>query len=279
MKKKLIALAVAGVLSAPFAVFADEAAAPAAPAAAPAGPHTFTGNVMLTSEYLYRGIAQTRGKPAIQGGFDYSHSSGLYAGVWGSSITWISDAVAGASAGLEADIYGGYKNAFAEGSDWGYDVGVLTYNYPGTGKTNALYQIKPDTTELYGAISWKWLSLKYSHTTSALFGINKDSGLSDKTTGSGYLELNAAYDLGNTWGLSGHVGHQSVHGRSGASYSDVKVGVTKDLGFGTVGLAYSFTDAKDSCAASEFYCLANGSTGNTYSGGQGRALLTFGKTF
>ncbi|MDP2134647.1 MAG: TorF family putative porin, partial [Sulfuritalea sp.] len=149
MRKTLIAAAVAGVFSLPSVVMAQ--------AAAPASPHTFTGNVGFATEYLYRGIAQTRGKPALQGGFDYAHASGLYAGVWGSNISWIGDAVAGASASLEIDVYGGYKGSL--GGDFGYDIGVLTYNYPGTGKTvTAVQELKQDTTEVFGALSWKWLT-------------------------------------------------------------------------------------------------------------------------
>lgn len=276
MRKTLLATAIAGVISTfalPMAAQAEEAASP----------HTFTGNFTLASEYLYRGIAQTRGKPAIQGGFDYSHSSGFYIGTWASNITWISDAVSGASAGIEIDVYGGYKGAI--NSDWGYDVGVLTYNYPGSGKTNSTVpqDLKQDTTEIYGAVSYKWLTLKYSQSTTALFGFSKNPGAStDKTKGSGYLELNATYDLGNGWGISGHAGHQKVKGNSFASYSDYKVGVTKDVGFGVVGLAVSGTNAKDDCnnTATNPYCLVNGSNANNkYEGGKTRAVLTFGKTF
>jgi len=252
--------------------------------AADASPHTFTGNVTLASEYLYRGIAQTRGKPAIQGGFDYAHASGLYAGVWGSNISWISDGVNGlagsTSSSLEVDVYGGYKGT---AGDLGYDLGVLTYNYPGTGKTAGGTILDQDTTELYGALSWKFLTLKYSHSTTALFGWAKTGTTLDKTTGSGYLELNAAYDLGNGWGINGHVGHQKVNGYGDASYSDYKVGATKDLGFGVVGLAYSTTNAKDDCnnpGATNPYCYVMGTNASDkYEAGKGRALLTFTKTF
>lgn len=263
------------------------AAAPVLAADAPASPHTFTGNVTLASEYIYRGIAQTRGKPAIQGGFDYAHASGFYAGVWGSSISWINDGVAGASANVEMDVYGGYKGSIT--SDLGYDFGVLTYNYPGTGKTANGTILDQNTTELYGALSWKWLTLKYSQSTTALFGWAKAGTTLDKTTGSGYLELNAAYDMGNGWGVNGHVGHQKVKGYSDASYSDYKVGVTKDLGFGTVGLAYSGTNAKDSCGAivaaagtdaANPYCYSKQAGPlDTYEAGKSRVVLTFGKTF
>jgi uncharacterized protein (TIGR02001 family) len=260
------------------------ASAPAFAAdAAPASPHTFTGNVTLASEYLYRGIAQTRGKPAIQGGFDYAHSSGFYAGVWGSSISWIGDAIPGASANVEIDVYGGYKGAIT--SDLGYDLGVLTYNYPGTGKTLNGTILDQNTTEVYGALSWKWLTVKYSRTTTALFGWAKAGTTLDKTSGSGYLEFNAAYDLGEGWGINGHVGHQKVNGLSDASYSDYKVGVSKDLGFGTVGLGYSTTNAKDNCSgaapatANDVYCFVNNSGTDAYSAGKNRVVLTFGKTF
>jgi len=109
----LAALAVPGV-----AMAADAAPAPAVVA-----------NVALVSNYLYRGISQTGAEPAIQGGFDYAHSSGFYAGVWGSSISWIGDGGLAANAGLELDTYLGFKNSFA--TDFSYDVGFLRYNYPG----------------------------------------------------------------------------------------------------------------------------------------------------
>lgn len=242
----------------PFAAFAADAA--------PASPHTFTGNVSLASEYLYRGIAQTNGKMALQGGFDYAHASGVYAGVWGSNISWLSDAGPGISAPLELDVYGGYKNSFA-GGDWSYDFGVLTYNYPGTYPAGFT---KPDTTELYGQIGWKFVSLKYSSVVSShIFGFTTPTG--GKTNGSGYLDLSLNYDLGNGWGVNAHAGHQKIKDFGDASYSDYKLGVTKDLGFGTVGLYYSDTNAK-------------GNAGEPYRNafnrdlGKGRAVISFSKT-
>jgi hypothetical protein len=97
--------------------------------------------------------------------------------------------------------------------------------------------------------------------------------------------------MGNGWGINAHVGHQKVKGYGDASYSDYKVGVTKDLAFGTVGLAYSTTNAKDNCGAvtvagaagadpTNPYCYSKGAGPlNTYEAGKGRVLLTFGKTF
>ena len=89
MKSKLLNSLILAALAVPgVAMAADAAPAP-----------LFTANVALVTNYLYRGISQTGGKPAIQGGFDYAHSSGFYAGVWGSNISWIGDLVPTGTAG------------------------------------------------------------------------------------------------------------------------------------------------------------------------------------
>jgi uncharacterized protein (TIGR02001 family) len=260
MRKTLIASAIIGILSVPAIAFAEDA-----PAAAPS---PFTGNMNFASEYLYRGIAQTRGNPALQGGFDYAHPSGFYIGTWGSNISWVSDTGIG-NASLEWDVYGGYKGT---AGPLGYDVGLLTYNYPGNHKPSN-DAAKPDTKELYGALTWEWLTIKYSYSLGSLFGWTKNNDGHSKTTGSGYLEANAAYDLGNGWGVTGHAGHQSVKGYGKASYADFKVGGTKDIGYGVVGAGVSTTNAKDSCNSGEPYCLGG------YEAGKPRLYVTFGKTF
>src|SRR5687768_15472297 len=109
LKKTMMAGAVAAALASGLA----QAQAPAAPAE-PASPHTLTGNVGFYSQYIFRGLTQTDRKPALQGGFDYSHSSGFYAGTWGSNISWLRDGGGYNSGGsLEWDFYGGYKWGFA----------------------------------------------------------------------------------------------------------------------------------------------------------------------
>jgi uncharacterized protein (TIGR02001 family) len=295
MKKTLITSLILGAFALPAAA---QTAAPAA-AAAPASPHTFTGNVGLVTDYLFRGISQTHGKPAIQGGFDYAHSSGFYAGVWGSSIAWVSDAQ-NTSVPLELDVYGGYKNTFA-GGDWNYDVGLITYNYPGTKDVTANFSANANTAEVYGALGWKWLTAKYSYATSknfiAWYGGNAGGDITKNTRGSDYLELNANYDLGNGWGINGHVGSQKVKGYvkvndTDASYVDYKIGVTKDVGFGVVGFAYSDTTSKGTCSGNgvagangnNAYCWGVYSSGNNTSNNfrnasKGQAVLTFNKTF
>lgn len=240
-------------------------AADAAPAA-PASPHTFTSNVGLVSNYLYRGISQTGAKPAIQGGFDYAHSSGFYAGVWGSSISWLSDAGVATTAAVELDTYAGYKGT---AGDVGYDVGFLRYNYPGTYAVGA---IKADTNEIYGAVSYSIVTAKYSYSLGDTFGVPDAKGTS-------YLDLSANYTVPDTGiTLGAHYGKQTYKGSSAryltalagnsATYSDYKLSATKDFSGYVFGLAYSSTNA------SPFYTsLQNKKLG------QGTAVLSLTRSF
>jgi uncharacterized protein (TIGR02001 family) len=230
-KSKLLNTLILAALVAPGVALAEDAA--------PASP--ITANVSLVSNYLYRGISQTGAKPALQGGFDYAHSSGFYAGVWGSSISWISDAALANNAGLELDTYLGFKNSFA--TDFNYDVGFLRYNYPGSYVAGAT---KADTDEVYGALGYKWLTAKYSYSLGKTFAVAGASGTN-------YLEVNANYpfeDAGVT--VSAHVGKQTYKGATAAAlaagganptYTDYKIGVTKDFSGYVLGLAYSSTNA------------------------------------
>ncbi|MFR0657359.1 TorF family putative porin, partial [Pantoea sp. SIMBA_079] len=62
-----------------------------------------SGSITLTSDYLFRGITQTDGEPALQGGLEWAGDSGFYVGAWGSSISWLSDSDPDISSQLELD--------------------------------------------------------------------------------------------------------------------------------------------------------------------------------
>jgi uncharacterized protein (TIGR02001 family) len=236
LKSKLLVIALG-------AAFAVPALAEDAPAAAPASPVAF--NVGVVSDYVFRGITQTTHAPALQGGVDYAHASGVYAGAWGSNIKWVKDSAAldaGSDAPLEVDTYFGFKNTIA--TDLGYDVGYIRYNYsilggpvPAAGFNNA------DTAEVYLAGTYKFVSLKYSY--SLLDGFLTTAG----AKGTNYIDLSANYPLADTGvTLGAHYGQQTVTGPAGsavstASYNDYKLSVTKDFSGYAVGLAYTNTNA------------------------------------
>jgi uncharacterized protein (TIGR02001 family) len=268
LHSKLLNTLILAALVAPAIAMAEDA-----PAAAPAP--AFTSNVALVSNYLYRGISQTGGKPALQGGFDYAHTSGFYAGVWGSSISWLSDAytasagTAGANnAGLELDTYLGFKNSFAD--DFNYDVGFLRYNYPGTYAVGA---VKADTNEVYGALGYKFVTAKYSYSLGDTFG-------TPASRGTDYLELNANYTLeGAGVTLGAHYGKQKFKGVNAGvgigalSYSDYKLSASKDFSGYVIGLAYSSTNTAKGVGAAYYSPTAGQDLG------KGTAVLSLTRTF
>jgi len=206
---------------------------------APAAPESsLSFNVGAVSDYRYRGISQSRLDPALQGGADYADKSGLYLGVWGSSIKWIKDA--GGDANMEVDVYGGYK--FTVG-DIGYDLGFLRYEYSGN-------KLKPsaNTNELYGAVTMGPLTAKYSQSTGNLFGFANSKG-------STYFDLTATFDLGGGYTLAPHLGRQTVKGTGNSkfSYTDYALTLGKDLGNGlTASAAMIGTNAEKDTYTSTF---------------------------
>ena len=209
--------------------------------AAHAGDGPFTANVGLVSDYAYRGYSQTDERPALQGGFDYAHESGLYAGVWGSNVSWLSDSDPDVSNSLELDIYGGYTGTVGA---IGYDVGLLQYYYPGSYPKGFN---SPDTLEGYIGLSWEFLSFKYSYAFTDLFGY-------EKSDGSQYYDLGAAVDVGGGFTLAAHVGYSDIKGQD--DYTDWKLGVTKEFGGFNFGLHYVDTDVDNADLADERVILS-----------------------
>jgi len=236
---------------------ASMAAALLIPGLAAAQSSPVAGNMSLVSDYRFRGISQTFEQPALQGGFDYSHASGLYIGNWNSSI---SDSFFAGSP-LEMDFYGGYKGA---AGPLGYDVGILYYYYPGSDLAGVG---KIDNTEIYAGASWQWISAKYFYAVSDFFGV-------PDTDGSSYIDLSASYDLGGGWGINGHIGHQKVKNASASDYTDYKIGVTKDVGGWVFGAAFVDTDAD-----SAIYTSTNAASGKTKDLGSSTVVLSISKTF
>jgi uncharacterized protein (TIGR02001 family) len=263
MQKTLIAAALAAALAVPaITAHAEEAASP----------HTFSANVGLYSQYVFRGISQTNEDPAIQGGFDYEHASGFYIGTWASNISWLTDSpgVTGySSSSMEIDVYGGYRFNVTE--DIGVDVGLLQYIYPGDNDKSVAPDA--DTLEGYVGVSWKWLSAKYSYSFGDTFGVNDASG-------TWYLDLSASFPLTEKLSLDLHYGKQEFSGSNGgvsndsqASYDDWKIGLSYSLPQDfTVGAYY--TDTSMNSAQEAFYTNAKGKYV-----GDGQAVLFVSKSF
>ena len=248
------------------------------PAAPPAPPSVLgfalTGSTTIGSQYIFRGLTQTDGRPTVQAELDLAHGAGFYLSVALSNISWFTDQNLGgstgpvplgsvASTGVEVDVFGGYKWAFAK--DWTLDLGAYRYFYPGSYGNLGAY-CNPNTTEGYLGLSYSWASFKYSRVlSSGSFSVTKAVGTS-------YLDLGLAIPLGASgWTVLAHGGKTTFSGldNGGYDYTDFKLGIATELKGYTVTLAGTNANTKDA-----FY--TNAFDRNV---GKSRVALTIAKTF
>jgi uncharacterized protein (TIGR02001 family) len=117
-------------------------------------PHSVSANIGAVSNYIWRGVTQTGDQAAVQGGLDYAHSSGFYAGTWISNIDnidWGDD-----SPGYELDLYAGYGGSVND--DFSYDISTIYYAYP-DGRDSDFWEIGASGT-------YKWFTLGLQYTVS-----------------------------------------------------------------------------------------------------------------
>ncbi len=187
-----------------------------------------SGNIGATSNYLWRGVTQTNDAVAVQGGLDYNHDSGFYAGTWASNVDF------GDDTSYELDFYAGYAGNITE--DLSYDLGYLYYAYPDADGSI-------DFGELHGAVTWKWFELSYSHAINAGNDVAA-APLDDKDLG--YFGATATFPLTEKLSLALHYGYSSgdvVKSSLGEdNYSDYNLTLSADTGMGTVSFMLSDTN-------------------------------------
>jgi uncharacterized protein (TIGR02001 family) len=195
-----------------------------------------SANVTLATDYAFRGVSQTDNQFAIQGGFDWSHSSGIYLGTWASNV----DSQffgGGTDPQIELDLYGGFANEFSNGL--GYDIGYLRYQYPGGSDFN--------TNEFYGSLSYMGFSASVNYSDELAF-VGSDS--SAWYWAAGY-EHTFPYEIG----FSAHIGYNAGSAYSdddalGGTYTDWSLGLSKNVAGVDLGLTYvDNTVSKSDCGS------------------------------
>lgn len=174
---------------------------------------SLSGNVALTSDYVFRGISQTGGNPAVQGGADYTHGP-FYVGAWASNIDFEE---LGAGSGIELDLYGGVRHNVGPVT---LDAGVIGYFYPGVRDIQAGGGVEGELDYFEG-----YLKATASPTDAWSVGaaIYYSPEFSGETGSAYYAEANTAYAVNDAISLSGAIGLQSIDDVSGVfpgSYSD-----------------------------------------------------------
>jgi uncharacterized protein (TIGR02001 family) len=191
-------------------------------------PGEFSANVALTSEYFFRGISQSDDRPAIQGGFDWSHDIGVHAGIWASNVDF-TDAV------VEIDYSAGFGRSIG---DFSYDISGIYYTYPG-----AMNSLDYDFFEVAGSASYDF------GFASVTGGINYSPNYFGDSGSAVYPSLSVNVPIGDYFYAGGHVGYQSISDETKFGVPDyvdwgLNVGATyKGFDF---NIAYTDTDLSES---------------------------------
>lgn len=219
LKKLTLAIAAASAVSTTSYAVAESVPSPV-------GAFDVSMNVALTSDYMFRGISQTQGHGAIQGGLDIAHESGLYVGTWASNVDF------GGDASVEFDYYLGFGNSITD--DISYDLGWIKYDYPGEAGLNF--------SEYYGSVTAYGVSLGLAY--------SDDFGGDDTTL---YSYIGYEYTLPYEIGLSMQYGvydfKDDTFDSGEDSYSDWSLGLSKTLAGLDFGFTYTDTDLSDSDCA------------------------------
>jgi uncharacterized protein (TIGR02001 family) len=210
------------------------------PAVSVADENGFSANVGMTTDYRFRGISQTDESFAIQGGFDWAHDSGFYAGIWASNVDFQIQTVDDAH--VELDLYAGFGGDISN-TGISYDVGVLDYNYP-----NADGSLDYDFTEVYGSLGYKWFTASYAYTGDFITGADSAH----------YLNLAADFEFEDDWSAGASWGHQAIKDNATwgtPDYDDYKVYVGKSYKGFDFELAVVGTDMSDNdCFGGSDWC-------------------------
>lgn len=164
---------------------------------------TLSGSATLTTDYRFRGVSQSDEGMAVQGGFTLSHSSGFYAGAWGSNLSgW--GTFGGAN--MELDLYAGYKLPVGEGT---LDLGGTWFMYPSGADVTDFAELYAKLSGAAGPVSLT-ATVAYAPSQEALgnaFPVGRPPNPGDKEDNL-YLAGDAAYGIADTpITLKAHIGY------------------------------------------------------------------------
>ena len=189
---------------------------------------TFGGSLTIASDYMFRGVSNSNEEPQVQGDMNWSHGSGVYAGLWTTNTNF-----GGPGNSMELDPYVGFASSIGD-TGLSYDVGYWVYTYPGS-------QSDFDYSEFYAIGTWTQGDLSISPSvwyTANYFGTD----FLDDVEGLAY-DLTVSHALPWEMNASARAGKQTFrNGGEGLDYLYYDVGVTKTAGDFSIGLRWHDTE-------------------------------------
>lgn len=205
-----------------FLAISASAFSSAASAETQLGDFTVSANVGFVTDYVFRGVSQTDESVAVQGGFDVGHTSGLYAGIWGSNV----DFNDGDEAHVETDLYAGFASEYM---GFTYDIGGVYYAYPGA-DSDLDY-------DFFEAVAKLGYDFEVAAVEGAIYYSPDFFGGTDDAV---YYSLGVDVPLPYEITASAHAGHQYID--EAADYNDWSLGLGYSVAGFDLSLTYTDTD-------------------------------------
>lgn len=180
-----------------------------------------SGNVGVTSNYIWRGMTQTGDVSAVSGGIDYAHDSGFYAGTWTSNL---------GGGDHELDLYAGYG---LKAGPVDLDFGAISYQYP---VSETYFH------EGYVNASMSMFTLGAAYTVGS-----DDDDTPAFSSGDLYISIGAAFEVSKGLELGVTAGNYNFKDDLAEDYSHVQVSLSKD----DFTFAIDKNDATDSGAGED----------------------------
>ena len=174
-----------------------------------------TGNLGVTTNYVFRGQTQTDDGAAIQGGVDYTDATGFYAGAWASNVDFV-----GAGDGFEVDLYAGISLGISDAVN--LDIGYILYEYTDSANT--------DASELFIGVSLGDMSLTYY------------DGETDPGSEYEYIDFKYKMDIAANLKLDLHFGRLEPSG-AGQNINDISAGISRNFSGFDVSLVATYEDS------------------------------------
>jgi len=191
--------------------------------------NVWTGSIGGTSDFVFRGLSLTRGKPAAQASLDVEFPKEFYVGAFVATA----DPNPGPSPAVELDVWAGrYWNL---SSDLSADLRLSQYTYPDDPR-----RVSYNRTELTGTLGYRnklFVAAIYSPNTKA---VASSPGYDEGDVWA--LELSGRQPINEKFAVSAGVGHYGLDEIYGDSYNYWNVTLTATLNPFELQLAYLGVD-------------------------------------
>ena len=177
-----------------------------------------------TTDFVWRGVTQSDGDPALQLGADLSIATGIYLGFWGSTID-ISNGPT-RQRDTQVNYYIGYVAPSAR--DWSFGGHIVAYTFPGAESDIDYDYLEIALTANYDDRLW----FEYSYSDDLYHSGRRSHN----------FDIYAEHALAAAWTFGVGAGYYDVSSLTGSGYANWQLGVTHSIKRVDIDLRYHDTN-------------------------------------